>query len=108
MKVGTVETFEAKKRQRRVGSRSGFGSNGGNQNNGGGGGGGNDGGNNRSDGYIEEQENYPSNKFRIGMWFLLLVVLMTFGGSGLDDDRNSVQRLSACLRAFRVSGRWAR
>jgi cytochrome c oxidase subunit III len=79
MKVGTIETFEEKKSRRRVGLSSGFGSNGGNQNNGGGGGG-NDGGNNRNDDYIEEQESYPSNKYRIGMWFLLLVVMMTFGG----------------------------
>ena len=77
MKVGTIETFEEKKRRRRVGMSSGFGSNGGNQNNGGGG---NDGGNNHNDDYIKEQESYPSNKYRIGMWFLLLVVMMTFGG----------------------------
>ena len=77
MKVGTIETFEEKKRRRRVGLGSGFGSNGGNKNNGGGG---NDDGNNRSDDYIEEQESYPSNKYRIGMWFVLLAVMMTFGG----------------------------
>ena len=73
MKVGTIETFEEKKPRRRVGLSSGFGSNGG-------GGGGNDGGNNRSDDYIEEQESYPSNKYRIAMWFVLLAVMMTFGG----------------------------
>ena len=77
MKVGTIETFEEKKPRRRVGLSSGFGSNGGNQNNGGGG---NDGGNNRSDDYIEEQDSYPSNKYRIAMWFVLLAVMMTFGG----------------------------
>ena len=77
MKVGTIETFEEKKRRRRVGLSSGLGSNGGNQNNGGGG---NDGGNNRNDDYINEQESYPSNKYRIAMWFLLLAVMMTFGG----------------------------
>ena len=82
MKVGTIETFEEKKRQtRRVGSSSGLGSSGGGNQNNGGGGDGNDGGNNnRGDDYIKETENYPSNKFRIGMWFLLLVVMMTFGG----------------------------
>ena len=80
MKVGTIETFEEEKKRRRVGLSSGFGSNGGNQNNGGGGGGNDGGDNNRNDDYIAEQENYPSNKFRIGMWFLLLVVTMTFGG----------------------------
>ncbi len=85
MKVGTIETFEEEKPKRRVGLSSGFGSTGGGQNNDGGGGndggnGGNGGGNNRRDDYIEETENYPSNKFRIGMWFVLLVVMMTFGG----------------------------
>lgn len=79
MKVGTIETFEEKKRQSRVGLSGGFGSNGGNQNSNGGGGG-SDGGDNRGDDYIQETENYPSNKYRIGMWFLLLVVMMTFGG----------------------------
>ena len=78
MKVGTIETFEGKKSRRRVGLSNGIGSSGGSQNNGGGGG--NDGGNNRNDDYIEEQESYPSNKYRIGMWFLLLAVMMTFGG----------------------------
>lgn len=29
---------------------------------------------------IYQEPEYKSNKFRIGMWFLLLVVLMTFGG----------------------------
>ena len=76
MKIGTIETFGEKKRGLSTGFSSGIGSNGGNQNNGGG----NDGGNNRQDDYIEEEQNYPSNKFRIGMWFLLLVVMMTFGG----------------------------
>ena len=83
MKVGTIETtFEEKKRTRRGGLSSGLGSNGGNRNRGGGGGGGNDGGDDgkRKDDYIESAESYPSNKFRIGMWFLLLVVMMTFGG----------------------------
>lgn len=41
---------------------------------------GGNGGDNDQDYYIEETENYPSNKFRIGMFFFLLVVLMTFGG----------------------------
>ncbi len=72
MKVGTIETLEGKNRP--VGL-SGIGSSGGNRNNGGG-----DNGDWRHDDYIEEENNYPSNKFRIGMWFLLLVVMMTFGG----------------------------
>jgi cytochrome c oxidase subunit 3 len=82
MKVGTVETIEEKEKKRKIrsGLSSGFGSSGGNRN--GGGGGGNDGGdnNNRNNDSFEEAETYSSNKFRIATWFLLLVVLMTFGG----------------------------
>jgi len=82
MKVGTLETtVEEKKSERRANLSSGLGSGGSNKNRGGGGGG-NDGGDNdsRKPDYIEEAEPHPSNKFRILMWFLLLVVLMTFGG----------------------------
>jgi cytochrome c oxidase subunit III len=83
MKVGTVETIEEKEKKRKIrsGLSGGFGSSGGNKN-GGGGGGGNNGGdnNNRNNDSFEEAETYSSNKFRIAMWFLLLVVLMTFGG----------------------------
>lgn len=85
MKVGTIETdvTNEKKRNLRAGLSSGRGSNGGNKNRGGGGGGGgNNGGDNdryKND-FIEDAEPNSSNKFRIGMWFLLLVVLMTFGG----------------------------
>jgi len=71
MNIGTVETFGKKKRQSDL--SGGIGSNGGNRKDGG-----SDGGNDHND-YIEE-ETYPSNKFRIGMWFVLLVVMMTFGG----------------------------
>ena len=83
MKVGTVETIEEKEKKRKISSSlgSGFGSNGGNKNGGGGGGGSNGGdNNNRSNDSFEEADTYQSNKFRIAMWFLLLVVLMTFGG----------------------------
>lgn len=66
MEVGTTGKKHA--------ALSGIGSNGGSRSNGG-----ND-GNNHGDYYIEETENYPSNKFRIGMFFLLLAVMMTFGG----------------------------
>ena len=81
MKVGTLDTVvEEKKRTRRAGL-SGFGSNGGNRSRGGGGGNdGGDGSDPRKNDYIESAESYPSNKYRIGMWFLLLVVMMTFGG----------------------------
>ena len=83
MKVGTVETIEEKEKKRKIHSSlsSGFGSNGGNKNGGGGSGGSNGGdNNNRSNDSFEEAETYSSNKFRIATWFLLLVVLMTFGG----------------------------
>lgn len=46
----------------------------------GGGNGGNDGGGRKSFEEEFDELEYPSNKFRIGMWFLLLVVVMTFGG----------------------------
>ncbi len=80
MKIGTVETIEEKEKKRKIRSNltSGFGSNGGNRN--GGGGGSDDGDNNRNNDSFEEAEIYQSNKFRIATWFLLLVVLMTFGG----------------------------
>lgn len=79
MKVGTIETtVEKKKRVGRAGLSSGFGSNSGNR--GGGGGGNNGGGDNRKDDFAEHAEPYSSNKYRIAMSFLLLVVLMTFGG----------------------------
>jgi cytochrome c oxidase subunit 3 len=83
MKVGTVETIEEKEKKRKISSSlgSGFGSNDGNKNGGGGGGGSNgDDNNNPGNDSFEEANTYQSNKFRIAMWFLLLVVLMTFGG----------------------------
>jgi len=84
MKIGTLETtVEEKKNKRRASLSGGIGSGGGNKNRGnGGGGGGNDGGDNEKykNDYIEEAESHPPNKIRIAMWFLLLVVLMTFGG----------------------------
>lgn len=81
MKVGTIETTtgDDKKRKVRSSLSSGFGSNGGNKNRGGGGGDGSDNDKYKND-FIEEAEPQPSDKFRILMWFLLLVVLMTFGG----------------------------
>jgi cytochrome c oxidase subunit 3 len=89
MKVGTIETtVEEKERRKRASFGSGIGSNGGNKNRGGGGGGngggdnggGGGGGDNYKDDFIEQSEPYSSNKLRIAMWFLLLVVVMTFGG----------------------------
>ena len=78
---------QLKKNRKNVNSRSDFtnrrGSGGGDNKNrggGGGGGGGSNGGDNKTDNDFYEETEYPSNKFRIGMWFLLLVVMMTFGG----------------------------
>ncbi|MDQ3710832.1 MAG: cytochrome c oxidase subunit 3 [Acidobacteriota bacterium] len=79
MKVGTIETtVEDKKRKRRASLSSGIGSGGGNKTRGGGGSDGGD--NNRDDDFTEQAEPHSSNKLRIAMWFLLLVVMMTFGG----------------------------
>lgn len=83
LKVGTAETTveEKKKLNKLAGLSGGKGSNGGNRNSGGGGNGGNGGdNNNKNSDYLGDTERYSSDKFRIGMWFLLLVVLMTFGG----------------------------
>ena len=81
MKIGTVETIEENDKKRRVRSTltGGSGSNGGNRNRGGGGGG-NDGGDSRNNDSHNDTDSVPQDKFRIGMWFLLMVVLMTFGG----------------------------
>ena len=87
IKVGTIETTEEKKERLKklTGFSSGSGSNGGKRNRGGGGGNGGDNGggnnnNNNNQDYLGDTERYSSDKFRIGMWFLLLVVTMTFGG----------------------------
>lgn len=82
MEVGTIETIEEKPKKRKKGSnlanRSGSG--GGSNKNRGGGGGGSNGGDNKADNDFQEEIQYPSERFRVGMWFVLLVVLMTFGG----------------------------
>ena len=82
MEIGTIETtVEEKESQRRASLSSGMGANGGNRNRGGGDNGGNNGGgDNPRDDFTEQAEPYSSNKLRIAMWFLLLVVMMTFGG----------------------------
>ena len=79
MKVGTIETTVEKTKNRRRASLS-SGTNGGGNRNRGGGGGGNNGGDDSREDFDEEIQPYASNKLRIAMWFLLLVVLMTFGG----------------------------
>jgi len=87
IRVGTIETTEEKKERLKKlsGFSSGSGSNGGRRNRGGGGGnnGGDNGGgdnNNNNQDFLGDTERDSSDKYRIGMWFLLLVVLMTFGG----------------------------
>lgn len=77
MEVGTAETkVEKKKRLRKRKKMSGLGGSSGNKNNGGGGNGGD---NNNQDSPIEEYEK-SAPKSRILTWFLLIVVMMTFGG----------------------------
>ena len=82
MKIGTVEPIEEEKRTRKNRSTfsGGSSSNGGNRNRGGGGGGSDGGDDNHKNDYYDEIQSQPKDKFRIGMWFLLMVVLMTFGG----------------------------
>jgi len=82
LKVGTAETIVEKKKRLKelAGFSSGFGGNSGNRGGGGGNNGGSSGGDNKNQDYLGDTERYASDKFRVGMWFLLLVVLMTFGG----------------------------
>jgi cytochrome c oxidase subunit 3 len=77
MEVGTIEikTGNQKKLRRRK-KVSGFGGQNGGQNGGGGNGGGND---DNPDSHIEKYEK-SAHKSQILTWFLLIVVLMTFGG----------------------------
>lgn len=81
MKVGTVETIPEpkEKRKRRTGLSGGSAPSNGGRNRGGGGGGGS-GDNNPGKQDFQEIEHFQPNKSRILMWFLLAVVLMTFGG----------------------------
>lgn len=78
--VGTLETTVEKetKRKRRPGLSGG--NSGGGRRRGGGGGGGDNGDNRNDERPFEELEEFRPNKLRVGMWFLLVVVLMTFGG----------------------------
>jgi cytochrome c oxidase subunit 3 len=79
MEIGTAETNIKKKKPRLKPTLSGgLGSGGGQKNRGGGGG---DGGDNDfpKDDFSQQGASSATNKFRIAMWFFLLVVLMTFG-----------------------------
>lgn len=83
--MGTLETnveTPDKIKKRRRGSLGGGNSGGGNGggNNGGGGSDGNDGSDNFKNPPLPPDYSNEANKSRIVMWFLLLVVLMTFGG----------------------------
>src|SRR5437868_2314835 len=84
LEIGTLETnveTPDKIKKRRRGSLGGGNSGGnGGGNNGGGGSGGNDGSDNFKNAPLPPDYSNEANKSRIVMWFLLLVVLMTFGG----------------------------
>lgn len=79
MKVGTLETTieEKEKGKLRSSLTSGTGSKGGNRNRGGGGGGDDS---NQNNEFFDDTNDKSLDKVRVGMWFLLLVVMMTFGG----------------------------
>lgn len=82
MEVGTAEPIKKKKKKRKIRAglsrSSGLGDDGGDNDNGGGSG--NGGGDKPKKKATENHVSEPTNKSRILMWFLLLVVLMTFGG----------------------------
>lgn len=80
MQVGTIETaVEEKKKRKRRPSFSGGGSNNGSKNRGGGGGN-DDGGNNRNPRDHFGFKQYMPDTSRVLMWFLLIIVFMTFSG----------------------------
>src|SRR5215213_2974612 len=85
LEVGTIESevVAEKKRNLRPGIGKRKGSSGGGKNGGGGGDDGDNGNGEHKDwDYppFEEAQDFRPDKYRIGMWFLLLVVMMTFGG----------------------------
>ncbi len=81
IKVGQIETRieEGKKKKKRLSSSidGGSGGRGGRR----GGGGGDDGDDPSNRSHFEEIEQFRPRKLRVGMWFLLVVVLMTFGAN---------------------------
>jgi cytochrome c oxidase subunit 3 len=81
MEVGTLKTSVEKEKEnvRQTKFGSGIGANGWKGNRGGSAGG-NDGNNDGGDDFFGEAGEYSSSKYRIAMWFLLLVIAMTFGG----------------------------
>jgi cytochrome c oxidase subunit III len=79
MEIGTAETnVKEKKRKLKSKMSGGLGSGGGQKNHGGGGGNGGDDDLPENE-FSEQSAATSTNKFRIAMWFFLLVVLMTFG-----------------------------
>jgi cytochrome c oxidase subunit 3 len=79
MEIGTAETIREEKKKSRLKKTStgSTGSRGGKNR----GGGGNDGGDDLPDNdFSETAETTSSKKLRVAMWFILLIVLMTFGG----------------------------
>lgn len=78
MEVGAIKTIPGEKRKlkRKSGLSSSLGSSG----NGGNGGGNNGGGGDFRKNDFEEDVPESGNKLQVSMWFILLVVLMTFGG----------------------------
>ncbi len=68
---------EKKPRGTRLGGKSGAGGDSGNGRRGGGDGGGGD---RRDNGNQMEEEQFVPSKYRIVMWFILLVIMMTFAG----------------------------
>ncbi|MET0752121.1 MAG: hypothetical protein ABWZ66_02055, partial [Pyrinomonadaceae bacterium] len=79
MEIGTAETNLRKKKSKlKPTLSSGLGAGGGRKNSGGGGGG-NGGDNFPNKDFSEQKQQQRSNKLRITMGFMLLVVLMTFG-----------------------------
>lgn len=90
MKVGIIDTVEDDKnlklkKNQGLRTRRGRSGGGGDDEGSGGNGGGSSGGGDRDDNkkdqeFFDELNEYPSNKFRIGTGFLILVVIMTFAG----------------------------
>ncbi len=82
MEIGTAETILDKEKKKRLKTTStGTSGSRGGKNRGGGGGGGNGGDGDLPDNDFSEQtETQSSKKLRVAMWFILLIVLMTFGG----------------------------
>lgn len=84
LEVGTlntnVESETAIKRRSDTRTGHGFGNNGRNRGGGGGDNGNNGGGDSGDHYYFDEADENKRNKYRIGMWFTLLIVLMTFSG----------------------------